>query len=45
MEGSEAEQILTGKSGGTFLVRFSSQAGNFAASYVDQLGLLSNNGY
>lgn len=38
IEASEAEQFLTGKKPGTFLIRFSSQPGFFAGSYVDQQG-------
>lgn len=35
IEGSEAEELLRNKKVGTFLIRFSSQPGFFAGSYVD----------
>ncbi len=36
MGGDEAENLLKGKKPGTYLIRFSSQPGFFAGSYVDQ---------
>ncbi len=38
MNGEEATEMLAGKPPGTFLIRFSSQPGFYAASYVDREG-------
>lgn len=38
LEGNAAEALLKGKKVGTFLIRFSSQPGFFAGSYVDVTG-------